>query len=184
MYDLVKVHKVSPAMGTDDAQLFVQNRVAFLGAGMWYVEKLRNMGFGAEQYDVVPWPSVDGEVHSVIGVGGAPIFKDSEHKEEAWRLSKFLSSKDFQTNFLSNSIWAIPSVESAAQTVFAKSFFPNNAQIFWDAASYGKYVPAPTAYTSIESTILREFGAYMAGVKSLDAAMSDAEKKMNEALGN
>lgn len=184
LYDLVNNHKVSPAMGSDDAQLFTQNRLAFLGAGMWYVEKLKNMGFGAEQYDVVPWPSVDGQVHSVIGVGGAPIFKDSKHKEEAWELAKFLSSKDFQSGFLSNSIWAIPSVKTAADTVFAKSFFPNNAQIFWDAATYGKYVPAPAAYTAIESTILREFGAYMAGVKTLDVAMSDAQKKMNEALGN
>lgn len=182
--DLVNVHKVAPAMGTDDAQLFVQNRVAFLGAGMWYVEKLKNMGFGSEQYDVVPWPSIDGEVHSVIGVGGAPIFKDSKHKEEAWELAKFLSSKDFQNNFLANSIWAIPSVKSAADTVFAKSFFPKNAEIFWDAAEYGKYVPAPSAYTAIESTILREFGAYIAGVKTLDVAMKDAENKMNEALGN
>lgn len=182
LYDMVKTHKVAPSMGTDDCTLFAQNKLAFMGCGMWYVEKLKNYGFPVEDYDVVPFPSIDGQVHSVVGVGGCPIFKDSKNKEAAWKLAKFLSNKDFQTNFLSNNIWAIPSVLSSAQAVFEKPFFPKNSNVFWDSIENAKYVPAPSSYTTIEGAILREFGAYMANVKTLNEAMKNAEKNINEAL--
>lgn len=182
LYDLVNTHKVSPKMGANDTELFVQNKLGFMGSGMWYVESLKNMGFNANDYDVVPFPSVDGELRAVIGVGGTPIFKASKHKEAAWKFSKFLASKKFQEEFLTNSIWAIPSVKTAADIIATKPYMPKNAEIFYQAASYGEYVPAPASYTSIESAILREFGAYIAKAKSLEDALKAATKDINEAL--
>ena len=184
LYDMVYDTQVSPSMGTDDFSLFIQDKLAFMGSGMWYVEKLRNNGFSSDDYDVVPFPSVDGQIHSVIGVGGMPIFKDSEHKEEAWKLAKFLSSKDFQEDFLSTNIWAIPSIESAALSVFSKNFFPNHSNVFWDATTYGKNIPAPASYTAIESAVLRGFGAYMAQIKAISAVLQETQDDINEALND
>lgn len=182
LYDLVNTHKVAPSMGASDIELFVQNKLAFMGCGLWYAQSLRNMGFSADEYDVVPFPSDTGEVRSVIGVGGAPVFKASKHKEAAWKLSKFLSSKAFQEEFLVNNIWAIPSVKSAADKLDGKIGMPANAEIFYEAASYAKNIPAPAQYMSIESSFLRNFGAYMAGVKTLDDVTKTMTKEVNEAL--
>lgn len=182
LYDLVHTHKVSPSMGSSDIELFVQNKLAFMGCGIWYVQSLRNMGFSSEDYDVIPFPSDTGELRSVIGVGGAPVFKASKNKEAAWKLSKFLSSKSFQEEVLTNSIWAIPSVKSAADTLSTKANMPSNASIFYESATYAKNIPAPAQYMSVESSFLRNFGAYMAGAKTLDEAAAIMTDEVNEAL--
>ncbi len=183
LYDMVNTYKVSPSVGTSDIDLFVQDKLAFMGCGLWYVESLKVMGFDVEDYDVVPFPSDTGELRSVIGVGGTPIFKNSKNKEAAWTFAKFLAGKDFQEDYLSENIWAIPSVKTAADIMCTKPNVPANAEIFYESAAYGKYVPAPAQYTAVESAILREFGAYIADVKSLDEAAAAAAKSINEALG-
>ena len=180
---MVNTYKVSPSVGTSDIDLFVQDKLAFMGCGLWYVESLKVMGFDVEDYDVVPFPSDTGELRSVIGVGGTPIFKNSKNKEAAWTFAKFLAGKDFQEDYLSENIWAIPSVKTAADIMCTKPNVPANAEIFYESAAYGKYVPAPAQYTAVESAILREFGAYIADVKSLDEAAAAAAKSINEALG-
>ena len=182
LYDLINTYEVSPKLGTSDVDLFVQNRLAFMGSGLWYVENLRNMDFPVEDYGVVPFPSKDGSLRSVIGVGGAPIFKNSEHKEAAWTLAKFLSGKKFQEEYLTESIWAIPAIESAADIIAKKEDIPDNAEIFYESASYGTYVPAPAQYTAIESEVLRDFGAYIAGINSLEESLSKAVENINLAL--
>ena len=183
LYDMVNTYKVSPQVGTSDIDLFVQNKLAFMGCGLWYVESLKTMGFNVEDYDVVPFPSDTGELRSVIGVGGTPIFKSSKNKEAAWTFAKFLASKQFQEEYLSKNIWAIPAVKTAADKLCSEADVPEHANIFYESASYGKYVPAPAQYTAVESAILREFGAYLADVKTLDKAMEDAAGSINEALG-
>lgn len=182
LYDLINTYEVSPKLGTSDVDLFVQNRLAFMGSGLWYVENLRNMDFPVEDYGVVPFPSVDGTLRSVIGVGGAPIFKASKNKEAAWTLAKFLSSKKFQEEYLTESIWAIPAVKTAADIIAQKDDIPENADIFYESASYGRYVPAPAQYTAIESEVLRDFGAYIAGIDTLETALSKAVENINLAL--
>lgn len=57
LYDMVNTYKVSPSVGTSDIDLFVQDKLAFMGCGLWYVESLKVMGFDVEDYDVVPFPS-------------------------------------------------------------------------------------------------------------------------------
>ena len=118
----------------------------------------------------------------VIGVGGAPIFKASKNKEAAWTLAKFLSSKKFQEEYLTESIWAIPAVKTAADIIAQKDDIPENADIFYESASYGRYVPAPAQYTAIESEVLRDFGAYIAGIDTLETALSKAVENINLAL--
>ena len=102
LYDLINTYKVSPKLGTSDVDLFVQNRLAFMGSGLWYVENLRNMDFPVEDYGVVPFPSVDGTLRSVIGVGGAPIFKASKTRKPPGRLQSSCPAKNSRKSILRN----------------------------------------------------------------------------------
>ncbi len=160
--------------GTAEYDLFYSNRLGFMANGLPYVYFLYTGNFNGsaqdisklhEGYDVVSFPSVDGKVHTTIGVGACPIFKSSKHKEEAWKLAKFLSSKKFQEEFLTENLWAIPSVKSAADILVKKDFFPGNGQLFYSSLENATMVPAPTSYSAIELEMRRWFGGYMANTE-------------------
>jgi multiple sugar transport system substrate-binding protein len=137
--------------------------------------------FNPDDYDVVPFPR--GKTNNtVIGIGAAPIFKASQHKDEAWEFAKYLSSKEFQDTFVVADGWSIPAVKSAAEKLQATEGFPKNGSIFYDSADTGVLVPAPSAYGEIEAALTREFGAAMANSKSVEEAMAAADKDVTAAL--
>ena len=156
----------------------MQDKLAFMSAGMWQVNALKNADFPVDDYDVVDLPIVK-EDKAVIGVGGAPIFAASEHQDAAWEFAKFLSSKDFQDTFIVEDGWSIPAVKFAADTLAAKDFAPAHADLFYASAQKGVMVPAPQEYGAIESVLLREFGAAMANMKTMEEAMAAAEEEIN-----
>jgi ABC-type glycerol-3-phosphate transport system substrate-binding protein len=177
LYDLMNnpdvAKQVSPTFGgTAEYDLFYGNRLAFMANGLPYVEFLKTGGFNdsknnpsklLEGYDVVSFPTVDGVARSTIGVGACPIFKSSKNKENAWKLAKFLSSKQFQEDFLSENLWAIPVVRSAADKMAERDFFPENGAIFYNAIENGVLVPSPPSYSAIELEVRKTFGGYIAG---------------------
>lgn len=158
--------------GTAEYDLFYSNRLGFMGNGMPYVYNLYTGGFNNSKsnvsalkdgYDVVSFPTVDGSVSTTIGVGACPIFKTSKNKENAWKLSKFLSSKKFQDEYLTENVWAIPVCKSAADILAQKDFFPNNGQLFYNSLKNATIIPAPTSYSAVELELRKWFGGYMAG---------------------
>jgi len=160
--------------GTTEYDLFCSNRLGFMSVTMEYVNYLYSGAFNnsendtkklKEGYDVIGFPSVSGKVHSTIGVGACPIFKTSKNKEEAWELCKFLSSKKFQEEHLTETPWAIPSIKSAMDILVQKDFFPENGKIFYEALEYGTPIPAPSSYNAIELEIRKWFGGYMSNTK-------------------
>lgn len=185
LYDFVHEYGISPPLdaGIGDFDLFVQDRLAFMGAGMWQVNGLKNAGFDVADYDVVGFPRVATN-DTIMGIGGAPIFTASENKDAAWEFAKFLSSVEFQETFIVEDGWSIPSVRSAAELMLGKDFFPSNGNLFYNSADNGILVPAPEAYGLIETTLLREFGAAMANEKTVAEALSTAHAIISEALAD
>ena len=185
LYDFVYKYNISPKLdaGVGDFDLFVQDRLAFMGGGMWNVNSLRNAGFSVEDYDVIEFPLVK-EDKPVIGVGGCPIFAASEHKDAAWEFAKFLSGKEFQETFVVEDGWSIPSVKSAADALAAKDFAPEHSELFYASAQKGVMVPAPEEYSAIEAVLLREFSSVMANMKTVEEAMADAEAEINAEIAN
>lgn len=185
--------------GTAEYDLFYSDRLAFMGNGLPYVYNLYTGGFNGskndvsklqEGYDVVPFPTVDGTSSSVIGVGACPIFKNSKNKDAAWELSKFLSSKKFQEEYMTEDVWAIPVVESAARILETKPFYPENGEIFYDSLENATLIPAPEAYSAIELEIRKWFGGYMSntsgftiegdGANSLSSLASNIRSYLGE----
>jgi len=85
LHDFVYKYKISPPIdaGIADTDLFEQNKLAFMGAGLWDVNTLKLAKFNPDDYDVVPFPQGKTN-HEVVGIGAAPIFTASQHKDEAW----------------------------------------------------------------------------------------------------
>jgi multiple sugar transport system substrate-binding protein len=183
LHDFVYKYKISPKLdaGVSDFDMFVQNKLAFMGAGMWQVNGLKNAKFSVNDYDVVNFPKVKSN-KQIIGIGGAPIFSASKNKDAAWEFAKFLSSKKFQETFVVEDGWSIPATKGAADLLLKKDFFPKNGKIFYDSASIGTLVPAPQEYGLIESTLTRTFSGIMANTMEVEAGMKAADKTISEAL--
>lgn len=186
--------QLSPKFGgTAEFDLFYSNRLGFVANGLPYVYNLYTGNFNngnlKEGYDVVLFPSIDGESRTTIGVGGCPIFKTSKNKENAWKLAKFLSSKTFQEDFLTKNIWAIPVIKSAADKLLEKDFFPNNGKIFYDSLKKATIIPAPTAYSAIELEVRKWFGGYLSNTAGFDLegegmnSLDNLSNKINNFLG-
>ncbi|MCQ2793551.1 MAG: extracellular solute-binding protein [Bacilli bacterium] len=162
---------VSPAMGgTTSYELFFSNRVGFMILSLPYVYTLYNGGFNDSKdaieklhqgYDVITFPSVDGISRTLMGVGATAIFKTSKHQEECWQLAKYISSKEFQDNELTETIWAIPSIKSSLDILSQKPYYPKNGKIFYEALENSKIVPAPANYSAIELEVRKWFSGYL-----------------------
>ncbi len=183
LHDFVHEYGISPQLdaGVTDTDLFTQNKLAFMGAGMWQVNALRNAGFTPEDYDVVKFPA-GSQSRTLIGVGAAPIFAAGAHQEAAWEFAKFLSSKEFQETFVVQDGWSIPATRGAFELMLEQDFFPDNGAIFYDLLDEAVLVPAPAQYGDIESALVREFTAAMSDGKTVEQAMTDADAAVNGAL--
>ena len=156
--------------GTKEYDLFYANKLGFMSVTMEYVYYLYSGGFNnstgnpsklKDGYDVIEFPSSGENSKTTIGVGACPIFKTSKNKEAAWKLCKFISSKEFQEGYLVDTPWAIPSIRSAFNILKQKDFFPINGQLFYDALNNSSMIPAPSSYNAIELEIRRWFGGYL-----------------------
>jgi|GEM_PF-343625 len=183
LHDFVYKYKISPKLdaGVSDFDLFVQNKLAFMGAGMWQVNGLKNANFNSDDYDVIHFPIMKSK-KSIMGIGAAPIFQASKNIDAAWEFAKFLSGKTFQETFVVNDGWSTPATRGAFDLMLNSPGFPKNGAIFYDAAENGVMVPAPQEYGSIESALIREFGAAMANGKTMESAMQAAHEEVTQLL--
>ena len=183
LHDFIYKYKISPRVdgGVSDTDLFIQNKLAFMGCGTWCVNSLKLAKFNSEDYDIIYFPKIK-TTQNIMGVGSAPIFTATQNRAAAWEYAKFLSGKEFQQTFVVQDRWSEPSLRSAARKMEKTPGFPKNGHIFYEAASNGVLVPAPQEYGLIEATLTREFGAAMANSKSVKDAMAAAHKDISAAL--
>jgi ABC-type glycerol-3-phosphate transport system substrate-binding protein len=185
LHDFIWKQKISPKLdgNVTDVDLFVQNKLAFMGAGLWDVNSLKLAKFDPANYDVVPFPKIGSNAQKyLVGIGAAPIFTASRHKDAAWEFAKFLSSPGFQDTFIVNDGWSIPATRSGFNKMMQRPDFPKNGKIFYDSLNNSVLVPSPKQYGAIEASLLREFGAAMANSKSVSSAMASADKDVSAAL--
>ena len=105
--DLRKVHKASPDssymenIGMSAAQMLQTGRVAMLADGSWALQELSQMDFpvGVAPLPVFKVPATAGTAHL------HSIWKGTKHPEAAWRLVKFLSSKEYQIDLVRSGLW-------------------------------------------------------------------------------
>ncbi len=107
---------------------------------------------GTEKFSVAPMPvGPSGKVYLDYGFAGWGIASYSEHKEEAWELVKFLSSKDANVTFskhngtlpVSNAAMADPYFSSGAYLGWKEMFENQDKYIFillpFDKAEYAPF---------------------------------------------
>ena len=110
------------------AQMFLQGKVAMHLSGRWLVPKYREEAKFA--WDVVRFPDVNGKSSVPADASGWAVSKTSKHKQEAYKLVKYLSSKDSSAKFASSGLIVPARIDSANSKVFLDGENPQNSKEF------------------------------------------------------
>ncbi len=87
--------------GMSPAQMLQTGRITMLVDGSWALQELAQMGFpvGIGVLPVMEKPVTCGQAHM------HSAWSKTEHPEEAWKLIKFLSSREYQTKVVKSGLW-------------------------------------------------------------------------------
>ena len=153
-------------------QMFMQSKIAMLISGRWNVPKFRKeLEF---DWDIARFPA--GKAGSVVDAdaSGWAIVKTSKHKNEAWRLIRFLASKPSSENFTRSGL-IVPARRDVAlsDTFLNRGAKPNSAAIFTDIIPKSVPTPANKNYREITDIITSEFEPLWRGKKSAKEVVND-----------
>jgi multiple sugar transport system substrate-binding protein len=171
----------APSNNNDNQNLFAAGKVSMMGGGRWPVLFLSRQNM--TDFDVVAWPKWRDQV-TEFGVGGFPIIKATQKREEAWLWVKFLTSKpvfEYHAGLGSS----IPARRSVAydEKIMAK-LPPKNWRAYYESieAPNARPVPSPPEYNTVESIFRRPLGVALANEQPAKAAMEAAHKEISEVL--
>lgn len=167
--DLVNKYKSAPnksqSASLTMAQLFIQGKLGMQISGRWLVPKYRSdVKF---DWDIAPLPK--GKCGSVSGIdsSGYAISKGSNHKSEAVKLIKFLSSKESAQGFAKSGL-IVPARKDAAYSAsfLAQNEKPRNAEAFLVAIGTGKVTPVNENYQKLVDILNTELEPLFLGQKT------------------
>jgi multiple sugar transport system substrate-binding protein len=173
-------------MGVTLLDLLLQNKVAHLAAGNWAPGLFTNPQTMEPVFNwgVAPLP-VEQEFATPLLFTGWTIPAGSQHPDAAWEFVRFLTTSVEAQNEIARRGLGIPALIEAAQMgEWLQPYEPaENALIWNNSMARGRGLPFHPQWTqTIEGVVTEEFGLMFAGEKSVDQAMEDAARRMNEVL--
>jgi ABC-type glycerol-3-phosphate transport system substrate-binding protein len=162
---------------------FADNKLGMTPAGGFWAGGLANAGFPKGSYDVQLFPAWKNQRHQ-FGTGGQWIAAASEHKEEAWKYSKYRISKEGMGLWYgANGIITTPSRRSMlTEEAFAETG-PEHWQVFYDTLDKHPDtapIPAPPISNPMTTLFTAYTGRAMNGELSPQAAMDGLQKELEE----
>jgi multiple sugar transport system substrate-binding protein len=145
--DLIYKYKVMPspsqmsaAGGVGSADLFVTGKAGLFLSGIWktpYFREIKNF-----DWDIVMFPRGPKGLHRFpTGGSGYAITKQSKHPEAAWKLVRFLTSKDGQVALAKTGLVQPANMEIAQSEVFLDGLKPLNKALLLQAVKDVVYTP-------------------------------------------
>lgn len=131
------------------AQMFLQGKLAMHLSGRWLVPKYREEA--VFEWDIVPFPR--GAAGSIVPLdaSGWAISKNSKHKQDAFRLIKFLSSKT-SIEKLAESGLIVPARKDCANGI-QNDNKPKNSHVFIDVIHTSKPTPVSVDYNVLNDKL-------------------------------
>ncbi|GAA3030057.1 sugar ABC transporter substrate-binding protein [Kitasatospora albolonga] len=144
--------------GNGPGTQFVKHKAGFYAGGRWVAESVKKGGDLAN-YDIVPFPSVDGKpIPSAVAASYLAVNKDSAHPKEAFTFLTEFVSKEGQALRLKGGT-AVPSVKGADELV-TEGNYPAHVKTFLDArdngfANYPEEVAVPGLTKAINDQLMK-----------------------------
>lgn len=170
--------------GMSAPQMLQTGKIGMMIEGSWALQQLATMGFPV---GVAPLPKFGSEpsTHGSAHLHSASA--NTKHPEEAWKLIKFLSSRDYQNQLIKEGLWMPNRVDMYSEEgvkawhdpkVHPEGFLELNS-FFKDAEAYPfvtiqKYV--------VQDIVSEEFEKYYNGDQNVDDTLSNIDTRVAEEL--
>lgn len=157
--DLRKKYHVAPmaeeSASATMAQMFLQQKLAMHLTGRWLVPKYREEA--KFHWDVVEFPRGDAGSLVPLDSSGWAVAKGSKHKDEAFRLVNYLSSRN-SIEKLTQSGLIVPAREDVRNSkYFLDGEQPEHADVFLKVIKTSKPTPVSVNYKEITDKYNRTF---------------------------
>ncbi len=157
--DLRKKYHVAPraeeSASATMAQMFLQGKIAMHLSGRWLVPKYREEA--KFDWDIVQFPKGDAGSIVPLDSSGWAVAKASKHKEEAFRLVDYLSSKD-SIECLCESGLIVPARSDVRESkYFLDGKKPYSAKVFLDVITSSKPTPVSVSYREVLDKLSAKF---------------------------
>ncbi len=109
----------------------------------------------SRNFGVAPYPKGSAGRFTFVGGSNLAIFAKAKHKDAAWRVIKYLVSKQAQVNYTK-----VSGFLPARRDAFEDPYFTDDPyrKVFKEAVYYGKTYPCIPAWGLLEPVLTRRFG--------------------------
>lgn len=194
--DMMTKHKVAPDYGTKkqlgDTGTFSSQKVAMCAYGRWAVLKFKDIKDFRWNIAEIPKSPNTGERKTTLFTAAYCISKTSRYKEEAWKLIKFLTSKEGQAE-VARSGQAIPIRKSVAYSdAFLNAKEINKYQeklgnkvdhaVNLKALEYADIPPSHVNWLAIRQKLDQWFQPLFIGTATAESIIRDKQKAFEKIL--
>lgn len=141
--------KKSESASATMAQMFLQGKLAMHLSGRWLVPKYREEA--NFNWDIVQFPKGSSGSIVPMDASGWSIAKTSKHKTEAFKLVKFLSSKESSVKFAKSGLIVPARKDSSSVILDGKK--PEHAEVFLNVIETSKPTPVTVDYNIVNDKL-------------------------------
>jgi ABC-type glycerol-3-phosphate transport system substrate-binding protein len=183
MNDLVNKYHYAPRPTANfpEASFFESGRLGTFLAGRWPLQQLLLDKFPSPKMDVQFFPILGGGPRKqIFGIDGFPIIKSCKYPEAAWKLAKFMSSKEVMTDFMRNG-QDIPCRRSLAYAGWMNP--PAHYRDFYDSLGPAATpVTAPPQYNEVDTAVTKWYTEMLSQQVTPKAALTGLDKDLTAIL--
>jgi multiple sugar transport system substrate-binding protein len=173
--------EISPARLMDPGELesgFADGKYGSFISGPWHTGLVEDAGVSKDQYAVAPLPGRDSAPGtSFVGGGDLAVFADSDNKESAWKLVRWLSEPEVQQKWY-DTIGDLPAVKEAWETgTLAED---EQLQVFGQQLESTEAPPAVPSWEQVAAVIDGEIEKATKGAAPVDEAVATMQSQASE----
>jgi len=130
---------------------FASGKYGSFISGPWHTALVEEQGVSPDDYAVAPLPGKDAAPGtSFVGGGDLAVFKESDNRESAWKLVKWLTQPDVQQKFY-ETVGDLPAVKSAWDS--GKLAEDENLQVFGEQLDNALAPPAVPSWEEVAAVL-------------------------------
>ncbi len=186
LVDKVQVHKIMPSdaemSGVGDNDLFRNQQLGMLVSGIWMFDAFKDLPFN---WDIALEPG-DKKKATHFFSNAAVISKTTENADAAWKWVQFLTSSPATVDARIASSWELPALSldhADMLQAYLDQTPPASRNLVFESLQYAITPPVIENQPQLEEAINQELEAARLGTKTVEQALADAQKRVEELVG-
>lgn len=169
---------LSPTRLLDAGELesgFAKGKFGSFISGPWHTGLLEDAGVKPDQYAITVLPGTDSAPGtSFVGGGDLAVFADSDNRDAAWKLVRWLSQPDVQQDWYTT-VGDLPAVKAAWDS--GKLADDKQLAVFGTQLTSTQAPPAVPTWEQVAAVIDRDIEKAVKGATPVDEAVADMQSQ-------